>query len=46
MGILELIVYINPRKSPDGHILLEVSEDTLLTKEGDWELGNGILRDY
>lgn len=46
MGILELIVYINPRKSPDDHILFEVSEDTLLIKECDWEQGNGILRDY
>lgn len=41
-----MIVYINPRKSLDDHIVLEVPEDTLFTKECAWEKGGDISRVY
>lgn len=43
MDIPDFTVYINLKKPLDDHMLLEVPEDTLFSKECAWEKGSDIL---
>lgn len=44
MDIPDFIVYINLKKPLDDHMLLEVPEDTLFSKECAWEKGSDIFK--